>query len=133
MKLLVARHYREKLIFQKLRIQLYLFILATLLRPVETVNLHNVPDLRDAKTCFKLLTMMGKSYEQISILLKSVMLLLANIAPYELVKTIEPLFWLCPLTAYLGAAEVSLPGGCAIGARPVDLHVKGLQEMGAQL
>ena len=108
-------------------------ILATLLTS-ETVILHNVPDLRDVKTCFKLLTMMGKSYEQIGDnSFKISNAVTSNIAPYELVKTMRvSILALGPLTAYLGAAEVSLPGGCAIGARPVDLHVKGLQEMGAQ-
>lgn len=108
-------------------------ILATLLTS-ETVILHNVPDLRDVKTCFKLLTMMGKSYEQIGDnSFKISNAVTSNIAPYELVKTMRAsILALGPLTAYLGAAEVSLPGGCAIGARPVDLHVKGLQEMGAQ-
>lgn len=108
-------------------------ILATLLTS-ETVILHNVPDLRDVKTCFKLLTMMGKSYEQIGDnSFKISNAVTSNIAPYELVKNMRAsILALGPLTAYLGAAEVSLPGGCAIGARPVDLHVKGLQEMGAQ-
>ena len=108
-------------------------ILATLLTS-ETVILQNVPDLRDVKTCFKLLTMMGKSYEQIGDnSFKISNAVTSNIAPYELVKTMRAsILALGPLTAYLGAAEVSLPGGCAIGARPVDLHVKGLQEMGAQ-
>lgn len=78
--------------------------------------------------------MMGKSYEQIGDnSFKISNAVTSNIAPYELVKTMRAsILALGPLTAYLGAAEVSLPGGCAIGARPVDLHVKGLQEMGAQ-
>ena len=107
-------------------------ILATMLT-AETVILHNVPDLRDVQTCFKLLTMMGKSYEPLGDgSFKISQAVSSNVAPYDLVKTMRAsILALGPLTAYLGSAEVSLPGGCAIGARPVDLHIKGLQEMGA--
>ncbi len=107
-------------------------ILGTLLTS-EPVVLHNVPDLRDVQTCFKLLTMMGKSYERLEDNSYHITgKVSSNVAPYELVKTMRAsILALGPLTAFLGTAEVSLPGGCAIGARPVDLHVKGLQEMGA--
>ena len=107
-------------------------ILGTLLTS-EPVVLHNVPDLRDVQTCFKLLTIMGKSYERLDDNSYQITgTVSSNVAPYELVKTMRAsILALGPLTAFLGAAEVSLPGGCAIGARPVDLHVKGLQEMGA--
>lgn len=99
----------------------------------EPVILRNVPDLRDVNTCLKLLAMLGKSCEkldessyQISGEVQS------DVAPYDLVKTMRAsILALGPLTAYLGKAEVSLPGGCAIGARPVDLHIKGLEDMGA--
>lgn len=108
-------------------------LLATMLTQ-EPVTLHNVPDLRDVQTCLKLLTMMGKSYERCgdnSYVISGKVI--SNVAPYELVKTMRAsILALGPLNAFLGSAEVSLPGGCAIGARPVDLHVKGLQEMGAQ-
>lgn len=108
-------------------------LLATMLTQ-EPVTLHNVPDLRDVQTCLKLLTMMGKSYERCgdnSYVISGKVT--SNVAPYELVKTMRAsILALGPLNAFLGSAEVSLPGGCAIGARPVDLHVKGLQEMGAQ-
>ena len=108
-------------------------LLATMLTQ-EPVTLHNVPDLRDVQTCLKLLTMMGKSYERCgdsSYVISGK--ISSNVAPYELVKTMRAsILALGPLNAFLGSAEVSLPGGCAIGARPVDLHVKGLQEMGAQ-
>lgn len=108
-------------------------ILATMLTD-EPVTLRNVPDLRDVQTCFRLLTMMGKNFERID---ESTYRITdgvtSNTAPYELVKTMRAsILALGPLTAYKGEAEVSLPGGCAIGARPVDLHVKGLQEMGAE-
>ncbi len=107
-------------------------LLATMLT-CEPVTLHNVPQLRDVQTCLKLLTMMGKSYERCgenSYVISGKVS--SNVAPYELVKTMRAsILALGPLNAFLGSAEVSLPGGCAIGARPVDLHVKGLQEMGA--
>lgn len=107
-------------------------LLATMLT-CEPVTLHNVPQLRDVQTCLKLLTMMGKSYERCgenSYVISGK--ISSNVAPYELVKTMRAsILALGPLNAFLGSAEVSLPGGCAIGARPVDLHVKGLQEMGA--
>ncbi|HIV55015.1 MAG TPA: UDP-N-acetylglucosamine 1-carboxyvinyltransferase [Candidatus Anaerobiospirillum stercoravium] len=107
-------------------------LLATMLT-CEPVTLHNVPQLRDVQTCLKLLTMMGKSYEHCgenSYVISGKVS--SNVAPYELVKTMRAsILALGPLNAFLGSAEVSLPGGCAIGARPVDLHVKGLQEMGA--
>lgn len=108
-------------------------LLATMLT-ADTVVLHNVPELRDVNTCFKLLTMMGKSYERLADNSYQITgKITSNVAPYELVKTMRAsILALGPLTAFLGSAEVSLPGGCAIGARPVDLHVKGLQEMGAQ-
>ena len=107
-------------------------LLATMLTQ-EPVTLHNVPDLRAVQTCLKLLTRMGKSSErrgESSYVISGKVT--SNVAPYELVKTMRAsILALGPLNAFLGSAEVSLPGGCAIGARPVDLHVKGLQEMGA--
>ena len=58
----------------------------------------------------------------------------SHVAPYELVKTMRAsVLVLGPLLAKYGAAEVSLPGGCAIGSRPVDLHIKGLQALGAEI
>lgn len=100
----------------------------------ETVVLNNVPDLRDVQTCIKLLSIIGKSCERtgdnsyvISGAAKN------KVAPYDLVKTMRAsILALGPLTAFLGEAEVSLPGGCAIGARPVDLHIKGMEELGAR-
>lgn len=99
----------------------------------EKVVLHNVPDLRDVQTCLKLLTILGKSYTQIDANTYEITGKVTNkVAPYDLVKTMRAsILALGPLTAFLGEAEVSLPGGCAIGARPVDLHIKGMQELGA--
>lgn len=99
----------------------------------EPVILRNVPDLRDVNTCLKLLSMLGKTCERLDessykISGKAV----SDVAPYDLVKTMRAsILALGPLCAFLGQAEVSLPGGCAIGARPVDLHIKGLEDMGA--
>lgn len=108
-------------------------LLGTMLT-TETITLRNVPNLRDVQTCFKLLSMLGKSYEQIDLNTYKIMGGVSNkVAPYELVKTMRAsILALGPLTTFLGEAEVSLPGGCAIGARPVDLHIKGMQEMGAR-
>lgn len=108
-------------------------LLATMLT-TEDITLHNVPNLRDVQTCLKLLTMIGKTYECLDQNTYKISGAAANkVAPYDLVKTMRAsILALGPLTAFLGEAEVSLPGGCAIGARPVDLHIKGLQEMGAR-
>ena len=109
-------------------------ILASLLTP-EPMVLHNVPDLRDVATCLRLITMLGKQVEHPAPgVLRICGALSSATAPYELVKTMRAsIMALGPLTACLGEAHVSLPGGCAIGPRPVDLHVSGLQDMGAQL
>ncbi|MBO8415928.1 MAG: UDP-N-acetylglucosamine 1-carboxyvinyltransferase [Proteobacteria bacterium] len=109
-------------------------ILCTMLTS-DTVVLKNVPDLRDVKTCFKLLQILGKDFTKTG---ENEYTITGSIkhktAPYDLVKTMRAsIMALGPLTAYLGEAEVSLPGGCAIGARPVDLHVKGLIELGAEI
>lgn len=109
-------------------------ILCTMLTS-EPVRLTNVPQLRDTATCFKLLELLGKQVEQTD---ASTYLITGSVtqktAPYDLVKTMRAsIMALGPLTAFVGEAEVSLPGGCAIGARPVDLHVKGLQALGAHI
>ena len=102
----------------------------------EEVVLKRVPDLADVKTSFHLLTELGKacSYDAAtnSAVLKGGVT--SKVASYDLVKTMRAsIMALGPLLAYAGQAEVSLPGGCAIGARPVDLHIKGLQAMGADI
>ncbi len=101
----------------------------------EKVILRNVPDLRDVKTCFQLLQILGKEFTRLSDNDYAITGRVHNkTAPYDLVRTMRAsIMALGPLTAFLGEAEVSLPGGCAIGARPVDLHVKGLQTMGAEI
>lgn len=101
----------------------------------EKIVLKNVPDLRDVNTSFKLLEILGKKCTKIEDGVFAVEgAVTSNVAPYDLVKTMRAsIMALGPLTAFLGESSVSLPGGCAIGARPVDLHIKGLQSMGAQI
>jgi len=105
---------------------------AALLTP-ETLTLHNVPRLNDIGTMVKLLAQMGvaTSRDEETVTLNAASL--GNlVAPYDLVKTMRAsILALGPLVARFGEAKVSLPGGCAIGARPVDLHIKGLEAMGA--
>ena len=110
-------------------------ILAASLLTAEDPALHNVPDLSDVRTMIKLLECMGVKVEREG---TTVRLNAGNItstkAPYELVKTMRAsILTLCPLVARFGSAEVSLPGGCAIGARPVDQHIKGLRQLGANV
>jgi len=99
------------------------------------VQLSNVPRLHDVKTILKLLAQTGLTVTQDD---ENVTLNGANItsleAPYELVKTMRAsILVLGPLLARFGEAKVSLPGGCAIGSRPVDQHIKGLRAMGAEI
>ena len=99
------------------------------------VELSNVPRLHDVKTMLKLLAQTGLKVDQHD---ERVTLNGANIdslvAPYELVKTMRAsILVLGPLLARFGEAKVSLPGGCAIGSRPVDQHIKGLRQMGAEI
>ncbi|MBC3882497.1 UDP-N-acetylglucosamine 1-carboxyvinyltransferase [Undibacterium sp. LX40W] len=99
------------------------------------VALQNVPALQDVATMLKLLKQMGLQVTEEN---GVVTLNGANIdkleAPYDLVKTMRAsILVLGPLLARFGEAKVSLPGGCAIGSRPVDQHIKGLQAMGAEI
>ncbi len=101
----------------------------------DTLALANVPKLQDVATMQKLLRQMGLSIEEKGYLLE---LCGRDIhspeAPYEMVKTMRAsILVLGPLLARFGEAKVSLPGGCAIGSRPVDQHIKGLQAMGAEI
>lgn len=99
------------------------------------VELSNVPRLHDVRTMLKLLAQTGLKVTQDD---ERVTLNGADItsleAPYELVKTMRAsILVLGPLLARFGEAKVSLPGGCAIGSRPVDQHIKGLRQMGAEI
>ncbi len=108
---------------------------AALLTP-EPLTLANVPRLNDVRTMCTLISQMGVAVDASAT--GSVVLDAGRIdwplAPYELVKTMRAsILALGPLVARCGEARVSLPGGCAIGLRPVDQHVKGLQAMGAEI
>ncbi len=110
-------------------------ILCAALLTNEPLELTNVPELNDIGTMLKLLEQMGVRVTREG---HSVQLdasgLNNPVAPYELVKTMRAsILVLGPLVARCGEAKVSLPGGCAIGARPVDQHIKGLQAMGADV
>ncbi len=97
------------------------------------VTLTNVPRLQDIRTTLKLLNILGceTSFEGNTVTSRVVGL--KSEAPYELVKTMRAsVLCLGPLLGLLGEAKVALPGGCAIGARPVDLHLKALERMGAR-
>ena len=111
-------------------------ILCAALLTREPLRLRNIPDLADVTTMLKILKQTGVTVAQDAEF--GVELEAANVtnleASYDLVKTMRAsILMLGPLVARFGAARVSLPGGCAIGERPVDLHVKGLQAMGADI
>src|SRR5437660_4843921 len=105
----------------------------------EPVILENIPDVRDIQTERNLLVSMGaevelgygRAHHRTTICCKN---LVRPEAPYDLVKTMRAsTLVLGPLVARFGRARVSLPGGCAIGARPIDLHIKGLEKLGATI
>ena len=99
-----------------------------------TCTFHNIPDLVDIKTTCKLLKNMGVKIEGNNTVQISAAKIINSVAPYDLVKTMRAsILVLGPLVARMGKARVSLPGGCAIGARPVNLHIKALQDMGASV
>jgi UDP-N-acetylglucosamine 1-carboxyvinyltransferase len=104
----------------------------------DTVHLNNIPRVRDIVTMGRLLTHMNAKVEMAQVPSEEVCITAQRLneaeAPYELVKTMRAsILTLGPLAGRLGRARVSLPGGCAIGARPVDLHLKALEEMGAEI
>jgi UDP-N-acetylglucosamine 1-carboxyvinyltransferase len=111
-------------------------ILAASLLASESVSIGNVPHLRDVSTMIELLGRMGVAVtvgERMRVEVDTTGIR-EFVAPYELVKTMRAaILVLGPLLARFGQADVSLPGGCAIGARPVNIHVAGLQAMGAQI
>ncbi len=111
-------------------------ILAGTLLASDVVRIRNVPHLKDVTTMLSLLQMMGVQAtidDQLGVEIDASRVDRRE-APYELVKTMRAsILVLGPLLARFGEADVSLPGGCAIGARPVNLHVAGLQAMGADV
>tara|TARA_B100001750_G_scaffold72991_1_gene58261 strand:+ start:3533 stop:4789 length:1257 start_codon:yes stop_codon:yes gene_type:complete len=108
---------------------------ASILCPSE-IEIENVPNLRDIKTMSTLLVHMGVTIEKISenIIRINTKNIDKKFAPYDLVKTMRAsIVVLGPLLTRFGEAVVSLPGGCSIGARPVNLHIEGLSAMGAKI
>lgn len=112
--------------------------MAASLLTAERVALHNIPRVRDIITMAKLLAFMGAkvavdSFPAADYAIEAKAITHAE-APYDLVKTMRAsILTLGPTLARLGVARVSLPGGCAIGARPVDLHLTALEKMGAEI
>jgi UDP-N-acetylglucosamine 1-carboxyvinyltransferase len=112
--------------------------LCAALLTAEPVTLTNVPRLQDVNTTLKLLRMLGVPAERSEAQPELVSISAANVssreATYDLVKTMRAsILVLGPLLSRFGEAKVSLPGGCAIGSRPVDQHIKGMQAMGAEI
>jgi UDP-N-acetylglucosamine 1-carboxyvinyltransferase len=109
--------------------------LAAALLTEETVTLHRIPRVRDIRTMQRLLVDIGSRAEVLGETVKlETRTVLSPEAPYELVKTMRASsLVLGPLVARCGRARVSLPGGCAIGARPINLHIFGLEQLGARI
>ena len=113
-------------------------VMAAALLTAEKVTLHNIPKVRDLITMSKLLAFMDAKVSVTEMPASDYVIEALKLnhveAPYELVKTMRAsVLTLGPLMARVGMARVSLPGGCAIGARPVDLHLKALEQMGAEI
>jgi UDP-N-acetylglucosamine 1-carboxyvinyltransferase len=110
-------------------------ILAASLLTAAPMRVRNVPQLNDVRTMVRLLERMGvKAQAGPHEVLLDARMVAEPFAPYDLVKTMRAsILALGPLVARFGEARVSLPGGCAIGERPVDLHIKGLTAMGADI
>jgi UDP-N-acetylglucosamine 1-carboxyvinyltransferase len=119
-------------------------MIAALLTP-ETLTLHNVPRLADVRLLQRILQnhgidittagkRPGKTKQVGDTLMISAKEIVDTTAPYELVSKMRASFWvLGPLLARMGEARVSLPGGCAIGTRPVDLHLLAMEKLGAEI
>jgi UDP-N-acetylglucosamine 1-carboxyvinyltransferase len=111
-------------------------ILCATLLAESTISIGNVPHLHDVTTTIQLLGALGARLtvdEKLTITVEPTAMI-ATVAPYELVRTMRAsILVLGPLLARHGHAEVSLPGGCAIGSRPVDQHIRGLQALGADV
>jgi UDP-N-acetylglucosamine 1-carboxyvinyltransferase len=111
-------------------------ILAATLLTTDTVQVRNLPHLYDVTTMLELLGCMGIEHvvdAKLNVEISSASIKHCS-APYDLVKTMRAsILVLGPLLAHFGRAEVALPGGCAIGSRPVNLHISALQKMGADI
>jgi UDP-N-acetylglucosamine 1-carboxyvinyltransferase len=110
-------------------------ILTAALLTADPFRVSNMPDLNDVRTMVALLKTMGvKAAMSAGAVDLDASQVTSPVAGYDLVKTMRAsILTLGPLTARFGEARVSLPGGCAIGERPVDLHIKGLTAMGAEI
>ena len=113
-------------------------VMAAALLTAEPVTLHNIPKVRDLITMSKLLAFMSATVSTTEFPASDYTICAPTLnhaeAPYDLVKTMRAsILTLGPLIARVGVARVSLPGGCAIGARPVDLHLSALEKMGAEI
>lgn len=110
-------------------------LLAAMLLPKGETVLHNVPTLKDTATLIELIAGTGvKIYKEGNTVTADASVVTDYYAPYELVRTMRAsILVLGPLLARFGEAEVSLPGGCSIGSRPVDQHLKALEAMGATI
>ena len=110
-------------------------LLAAMILAETPTTLHNVPHLKDVKTLIKLIAGLGITIDLHDDTVHADTSTLNNyFAPYDLVKTMRAsILVLGPLLARFGEARVSLPGGCAIGSRPVDQHLKALEALGAQI
>jgi len=113
-------------------------VMAASLLTAEPVEVHNIPKVRDLITMSRLLAFMGAKVSVTELPASDYTMEASTVsdavAPYELVKTMRAsILTLGPLIARVGVAKVSLPGGCAIGARPVDLHLLALEMMGAEI
>src|SRR5437868_14943482 len=110
--------------------------LCAALLTAEPMTLQNIPRLQDVATMLKLIRNMGATAEfspEGTVVIDAGKLHFPE-APYEMVKTMRAaVLALGPLLARFGEATVSLPGGCAIGSRPVDQHIKGMEAMGAEI
>lgn len=107
-------------------------LVATLLTDEKCI-LHRVPNLRDVRTTLKILEYLGKkiTYQNSTVTVEANGPLKKDL-PYELVKQMRASFWVAgPLLARFHEADIPLPGGCAIGVRPVDIHLKGFEQLGA--
>jgi len=112
--------------------------MAAALLTADRVTLHNIPKVRDLVTMSRLLAFLDAKVSVTEVPASDYVIEAPKLnhteAPYELVKTMRAsILTLGPLMARVGVARVSLPGGCAIGARPVDLHLKALEQMGAEI
>ncbi|BAX54255.1 UDP-N-acetylglucosamine 1-carboxyvinyltransferase [Photobacterium damselae subsp. piscicida] len=109
-------------------------ILFAALLAEEPVEVANVPKLRDIDTTMELLSRLGAKVSRNGSVHVDASGVNEYCAPYDLVKTMRASIWaLGPLVARFGQGQVSLPGGCAIGARPVDLHITGIEQLGATI